>query len=471
MDSLWLVLVVVGGYMAVLATISILARRASRTSQGYTTGGRVFPAVLIGFLLASEFIGTSASVGTAQAGYEVGISAAWNLASLGIGFVLFSLLLARKFKALGENTISVALARYYGERTRLATSVIMVSALLIVCVSLYTSGGAVIAGLIGIDNSVAIVITGVLAVAWVSIGGMRSVVYTNVLHAVVKLIGITLAAVVSLWVVGGMGELRASVPPEMFVWDNVGWSQIFAWLIAGIGATFATQYVVQAITTVGDEQKARRASFYSALVMVPFGLIAAFVGLCAAALYPDIDSLQALPAIVHDMPPIFGAVVVCGLTGAMLGSIGAVTLGTSTLLLKDFYQPYFNKERNDRKDLWFIRTATVVAGLLPITLALFAEDILAVTFLGKSLRAALAVLVLMMFYAPRFGGRNGAFLSIIASLLATIGWFAAGDPFGIDNAYIAVLTPLVVMTISHLVDRNRPRGTPAPSQADAPAHS
>lgn len=209
----------------------------------------------------------------------------------------------------------------------------------------------------------------------VSIGGMRSVVYTNVLHAVVKLVGLTLAAVVSLWAVGGMGELRASVPPEMFVWANVGLSQIFEWLIAGIGATFATQYVVQAITTVGDERKARRASFYSALVMVPFGLIAAFVGLCAAALHPDIDSLQALP-----------------------------------------------------------RSSTTCR------------------------------------YAPRFGGRNGASLSIIASLLATIGWFAAGDPFGVDNAYIAVLTPLVVMTISHLADRNRPRGTPVPTATDAAAH-
>lgn len=449
MDSVWVVFVITIGYLAVLALISFVVRRHSRTSSSYTTGGKAFPAVFIGLLLASEFIGTSASMGTAQEAFSVGISASWNLVSLGVGFILFSFLLARKFKKLGENTISGALARAYGERVRLATSVIMIAALLIVTIAIYASGGAVLASLLEIDPAVAVVVTGALAAIYVAVGGMRSVVYTNLLHASVMFIGIVISAVVATKNVGGLGELRAKLPAEMFDWDGVGWAQIMAWMIAGIGATFATQYVVQAVISVGDESKAQRAGFFSAVMLIPYGVLAALVGMCSAVLYPKIESIQAMPAVVVDMNAVAAGIVIAGLAAAMLGSLAALILGASTLLLKDFYQRFFNRDGDDKKNVRFIKVATIVTGLLPIPLALYATDVLTVTFLAKSLRAALAVLVLMLFYAPKFGSRGGAFASIIAALLTTIAWFLAGDPYGIDNAYIAVLTPLVIMTISH----------------------
>ncbi|MBB5158860.1 sodium:solute symporter family protein [Saccharopolyspora phatthalungensis] len=455
MESAWLIVLIVAAYIAILAVISFLAGRSSRTSNGFTSGGKVFPAILIGFLLASEFIGTTASIGTAQEAYSVGISAAWNIVSLGVGFILFAFLAARRYSALGENTISGALARTYGSRVRTATSVIMVCALLIVAVSVYASGGAVLASLLDINRYWAIVLVGVLATIYVSIGGMRSVVYTNFVHAVIKMVGIIIVAVIGYQRVGGMDKLRAAVPPEMFAWHGVGWSQIMAWMIAGVGAIFATQYVVQAVTTVGDDQKARRAGFYSALILVPYGILAAFIGMCSSVLYPHIKSIQALPAFVVDIDPLLAGVVVAGLCGAMFGTIAALTIGSSTLLLKDFYQPYFNREGNDRKNVVFLRLATLISGLIPISLALFASDVLTVTFLAKSLRAALAVLVLLMFYAPRYGTKSGAFWTIILALPATIGWFLAGNPFGIDNAYIAVATPLVVMTLSHFFGKRR----------------
>jgi SSS family solute:Na+ symporter len=465
--QLWIILLIVVVYMAVLAGISVVVRRSSRTSEGFASGGRVFPAALIGFLLMSEFIGTSATLGTAQQAYSTGISAAWNVVALAIGFVLFSLFVARKYKELGENTISGALASTYGEGVRTATSVIMTCALLIVAVAIYASGGAILSTLLGIDRNWAIVVVGVLATVYVVVGGMRSVVYTNVLHAVMKLAAVAVLAGIGMYRVGGIGDLRAALPATSFSFDGVGWAQIFAWLIAGVGAIFATQYVVQAVTTVRDPGRAQRAGFYSALMLVPFGILAAFVGMISAVLYPGIDSIDALPELAVDVHPLVTGLVMCGLVGAILGSIAALVLGSATLLLKDFYRPYFNRTGDDRKDLVFLRIATFAAGVVPIALALFAKDVLAVTFLAKSLRAALAVLIVLMFYKPGYGSSRGAVVSILAALVATTAWFLAGDPFGVDNAYIAVATPLVIMTVVHLLRRRR--GVPArPAAVDSP---
>jgi SSS family solute:Na+ symporter len=453
MESAWIVLLVVALYMAVLALISFLVRRSSRTAEAYTTGGRTFPAILIGFLLASEFIGTTASIGTAQEAYESGISAAWNIAALGLGFVLFSWLLAKRFRALNESTISGALARFYGERVRKATSVIMVCALMIVAVSVYASGGAILSRLLGIDRSLAILVVGLLATLYVLIGGMRSVVYTNFLHAIVKLAGIATLAVIAVSRAGGVSELRAALPESYFHPAGVGWGQILAWLVAGIGAIFATQYVVQAIITVPDAGKARIATLYSAAVLIPYGLLAAVVGMASAVLYPQIESIQALPALTVDLSPLLAGFIVAGLAGAMFGTIAALTIGSSTLLLKDFYQPRFAAGGRERQNMRFVRMATVVTGMIPVALALGADDVLAVTFLAKSLRAALAVLVVLMFFRPSYGTKTGALTSIVVALVATIAWYLAGNPFGIDNAFVAVAAPLVTMTLFHVLDR------------------
>ena len=77
------------------------------------------------------------------------------------------------------------------------------------------------------------------------------------------------------------------------------------------------------------------------------------------------------------------------------------------------------------------------------------------TFLGKALRASLSILVLFVFFAPWFGTKGGAFLSILASLVATIVWFMMGNPYGIDNAYVALLVPLIVMGFSEIFKRSR----------------
>ncbi|MBP30083.1 sodium:solute symporter family protein [Methylobacterium sp. 092160098-2] len=459
MQPNWIVLSLTLAYMAAMGLISFSVRRHARSAGSFTSGGTRYPAFLIGFLLMSEFIGTATSVGTTQTAYRVGVSAAWNVLALAVGFVLYAILLAPRFKELGENTISGALNKAYGRPTKLATSIIMIFALQIVAVSTYAGGGTILAGLLNVDRTSAIVITGIVATLYVSVGGMRSVIYTNVLHAVVKYLGILAAVAFGLSQVGGLANLRVRVPEAMFAVDTVGWSQIFAWMVAGIGAVFSTQYVIQAINTVQDGRTARQASFYCAFLLVPFGIGAALVGVCAAALLPGIPAIQALPGLIARMDDLLAAIVVAGLAGSLFGTISALSIGAATLLFKDFYHPRRLSE-DGTSSLRFVRSMTVLVGLIPIPLAIFAPDILKVTFLAKSLRATLAVLVVFAFYAPRFGTPRAAVVSILVSLVLTIGWFLAGDPGGIDNAYVALVIPLAVMGTAELRKRTTLRNEP-----------
>jgi SSS family solute:Na+ symporter len=438
------------GYFALMTAITYSVRRHANSSEGMTAGGRNYPAYLIGALLLSEFIGSSVSIGTAQKGFELGISAAWNLVALSLGFLLLALVLVRKYKESGQSTISGILASAYGEPVRYAASLLTIVALSIVAVALYAGGGAVLAAVLHIDKTLAILLVGAVTVVYVSLGGMRSVVYTNFAHSIMKYLGMILALAFALEASGGIGNLQAALPAKMFNPIEVGWGQVFAWMIGGIGSIFATQYVIQALVSTDNPAVARRACFYVASLMIPFGLMAALVGMCSAVLYPGVKSIDAFPTLIAHMPAFSASVMVIGLAGALFGGIAATTLASSTLAMKDFYEPFFNREKDDRKSLLFVRVAIVFAGLLPLVLALSANKLLMIAFLGKALRATLAVLVLMAFYAPKFGTPRGAFVGVILSVVATIGWFLAGNPYGVDSSYLALGAPLLSMGISHL---------------------
>lgn len=438
------------GYMAAVGLISLAIRRSAASAAGFTEGGR-FPAVLVGVLMVSEFIGTAVSVGTAQLGYVSGISAAWNVAALAVGFALFGIVLARKYRQLGINTISGVLASRYGEPTRIASSFITICALQIISVSIYASSGAVLSAILGVGQGTAVVTLAFATVFYVAVGGMRAVVYTNVVHAAVKYLGLGIAVAFGIGQAGGMQALMGKLPPAMLAWDTVGWGQIGAWVLAGIGSIFATQQVVQAIHTTRTAEAARRASFYCAGLMVPFGLGAALVGMTVKVLHPGINPLSAFPSLILDMDRISASVVVAGLAASLFGAVSAASLGTATLFVRDFYEPLFNQVHGEGKSLAALRIAAIVFGLAPMLLALGSTHILGIAYLGKALRSSLAVLVLLAFYAPGFGTRGAAFVGLVGSLAATMAWYLLGNPFGIDNAYVAAATPLAVMGMASAV--------------------
>src|SRR5471030_1220017 len=156
-------------YFAVMSFITYRVRRHANSSTGMTGGGRNFPAYMIGALMLSEFIGSSVSIGTAQMGFELGISAAWNLVALATGFVLLAQVLVKKYKQTGQTTISAILAQTYGEPVRYAASVLTILALSIVAVALYAGGGAVLSAVLHINKNLAILLVGAITVLYVSL--------------------------------------------------------------------------------------------------------------------------------------------------------------------------------------------------------------------------------------------------------------------------------------------------------------
>ncbi|KMO09783.1 sodium:solute symporter family transporter, partial [Methylobacterium platani] len=128
----------------ILFTGWLTLKLRSRTNAQFMTASRSMPALVVGVLLMSEFVGAKSTVGTAQEAFNSGIAAAWSVLGASIGFLLFGLLIVRRIYDSGEYTISAAIAQKYGKSTMMTVSIIMIYALLLVNVGNYVSGAAAI---------------------------------------------------------------------------------------------------------------------------------------------------------------------------------------------------------------------------------------------------------------------------------------------------------------------------------------
>jgi SSS family solute:Na+ symporter len=91
-------------------------------------------------------------------------------------------------------------------------------------------------------------------------------------------------------------------------------------------------------------------------------------------------------------------------------------------------------------------------------------------FFARALRTSISVVAVCMFFLPFFSSGAGAFWGLLLATVTATVWFVLGNPFGIDNIYIALAVPVIIMVIDHFAggQSSRPaearqaRGTGAP---------
>jgi solute:Na+ symporter, SSS family len=435
-------------YIVVTAWISIRLR--SRTTEQFMVAGRSTPAVVIAILLMSEYIGAKSTIGTSQEAFNVGISAAWSVLSASVGFVLFGLLMAKRLYRSGEFTISGFIAQKYGKSARLVVSAIMIYALFIVNVGNYVSGAAAISTVMRVNLPTAAFITAIVSTIYFAWGGLKSVAYVTILHSSVKLFGIGILVWVAYSMSGGIAPMMQAMPPQYFTWNGLlGGDTIGAWIIGTAGAIFSTQFIIQAISGAKSANDARNSTLIAGALCIPIALALGFLGVAAKFLFPHIKSLYALPIFLQHMSPLLSGIVTVSLVASIFVSVCTVALAIASLIVKDFYVPRYRP--TPERELRATRTISFVVGFLPLIFVLFVPQILALSFFTRALRLSVTVVALMGIYLPFFKSSRGVISALVVATIATTLWYLLGNPFGIDNMYVALATPAIVMCLEKLM--------------------
>jgi SSS family solute:Na+ symporter len=344
-------LVVIAGYFLVLLGIGYwAARREKNVSSDYFLAGRDVGWLAVGASLFASNIGSEHLVGLAGTGAASGLAvghfewiACFMLLLLGWLFVPFYL-------RSGVYTMPEFLERRFNPAARWYFTWVSVIGYVLTKISVTLfAGGVVMRAVTGFDiwtsATVLIVVTGLYTI----FGGLRAVIYTEVLQAIVLIFGSAALMFIGVNAVGGWSGLESRLPADFFsMWKPVNhpdfpWTGVvFGAPILGVWYWCTDQHIVQRVLAAKSEGDARRGTIFAGYLKILPVFIFVLPGMVAAALYTDVRSGagdSAYPALVTRLLPAgFKGLVLAGMLAALMSSLASAFNSCSTLLTWDVYR-------------------------------------------------------------------------------------------------------------------------------------
>ena len=375
---------VLGGYFFALILVAVwVAVQKNKNTEDYFLAGRNVGWFVIGASIFASNIGSEHVVGLAGTGFESGTPMAhyelhaWIVLLLGWLFLPF-------YIRSGAFTMPEFLEKRFDSRSRWFLSLFSLVAYVLtkVSVTIY-AGGIVVSELLGIPfwyGAIGVVIfTGIYTV----IGGMKAVIYTETLQAIVLILGSVVITYLGLQEVGGWNELRniviAESPNHFNMWRPITdpdfpWTGLlFGGTIVGVWYWCTDQYIVQRTLAANNIKIGRRGAIFGAyLKLLPIfiflipGIIAFALSIKDPAIFSIEKADRAFPMLVKTLLPVgLKGLVAGGLLAALMSSLASVFNSCSTIFTIDIYKKLRPLE-SEKKLLNIGKIATSVIVILGI---------------------------------------------------------------------------------------------------------
>ncbi|WP_111414805.1 sodium:solute symporter family protein [Billgrantia lactosivorans] len=434
----------IAGYLAIAVLIAVLSRQGrAQDMSGYFLGNRQ----MSGFVSALSYSATTYSafmmVGLAGLAYAGGVGA------LGFEIVYFAgvslvAVFGPRFwavgKAFGVVTPSEMLGRRYDSR---AVAIVVA---LSNCLFLVPYAAVQLAGIgylmQGTTDGAVPFTTGVLlatalALFFSYIAGIRSVMWTDSLQAIMMIVASTLVTFLVIRGLGGFQALFGTLAeerPEALVVPGEGLFTFTTFLgltIPWFFFSLSNPQVSQRLFMPASLAAMRRMLLGFLVFGFVYTLVSVLWGLSAIVAFPGLDNADlATPALLTSshVPPLLGVIVMIGILAAAVSTIDSILLTLSSMVARDVYanlRPGSSEARQLAVGKWVIP----VIALLALGFAELQLNLIAVLSVASS--AGLVAVVPAIVGA--FFWRRGTALGVLASVVVTSAFvlfvFATGNSF------------------------------------------
>jgi SSS family solute:Na+ symporter len=359
--------------------------KGERDSKDYFLAGKSAGWFVIGASLFASNIGSEIIIGVSGAGARAEmpqanfeIIAALVLILLGWVFVPFYL-------RSGVYTMPEFLEIRYSKACRNYLSVVSILAYVITKISLIIFAGALVFETMGISFWTGAIITIVATGFYTVLGGLKAVIYTDMIQTFILLAGTGAVTYFGLMEIGGWDAMIDTIaqaatkpenpPVERFfnLWrpaddSSYPWTgMLFGAPILGVWYWCTDQFIVQRTLSAKDISNARKGTLFAGFLKLLPVFIFFIPGVIAYALAqkgmlsfslenPD----HALPAMINNFLPIgLKGLAISGLLAALMSSLSSAFNSSSTLITFDFYKQY-KPDASEKELVWVGQLATLI---------------------------------------------------------------------------------------------------------------
>ncbi|MEY3608541.1 MAG: hypothetical protein RLZZ447_1329 [Verrucomicrobiota bacterium] len=343
---------IVGAYFLLVTVFGVWAgRRRIRTADALFLADREATWPLIGASMFSANISSQQFVGQAGLAYTIGL-AAGSFQLIGAAcFALLAVFFVDVYLGLRLRTAPEFFERRYGTGARLFVAGINV--VMIVAANLATAlyaGATVLSGVVGADVApfgAAVLAIAAAAGAYAVLGGLRSVLWTDLVQTALLVAGGITTLVAALTAAGGWAAVRdAHDASGRSLWSVVQpWDHAFGWLplltgalILGVHGHCTDHDYVQRALAARSRFHAKMGALFAAFLKLVALLAIAAPGVVAAKLLPGLAHPdRAYVELVNTyLPPGWKGLVLAGLLASILGTVAAGLAAAAAMLTLDF---------------------------------------------------------------------------------------------------------------------------------------
>lgn len=456
------------------------AFKESKSGKDYFLGGNSFgwfPLSLstaatqlsaISFISAPAFVGLKQGGGMMWLTYEFAVPVAM--------LFLMVFLIPPMFKA-GIVSVYAFLEERYHSSTRILLSIVFqISRAFATSVMVYTVA-LILTSVMEIPMYATILIIGAVTLIYSYQGGMKAVVYGDVIQMLILFLGIIICLVFGLNYLGGWSEFLANVDTDRLTvidFDAYGFeggSQFGFWpMFIGGFFLYASYYgtdqsQVQRLFSAKDLSTVRKALLCNGLMRFPITLTYCIMGLIVGTMVMENSEFRAMipldkpdlmiPVFIKEYLPhgIIGILLVAIFSAAM-SSLSSTINSLSAATVEDFFNR--NKKLDDGEYMKYSKIAAIFWGVVCIVLAFFTGDI------AKTVIEAINKIG-SVFYGPIFatfiaaiGIKRTNFIGANAGLLIGVGvnvylWLYCPEIFWFWWNAIGTVVTLVVSVIVSMI--------------------
>jgi SSS family solute:Na+ symporter len=399
-------MVIIVFYFALVLAIGFYLKEQANTGEDFFMAGREMTAWIAGLSFLSANLGSLELMGWAGASYQYGILAAhWYWIGAIPAMLFLALVMMPFYYICKTHSVPGYLKLRFGEPSRVLSSVSFAfMTVLMSGINMY-SMALVLKIILGWNINVSILVSSITVAIYVTLGGLRSAIFNEVLQFILIWAGALLIPIFGLIEAGGWSGLKARVASNAsaeytHLWSTLGkfsdnpmgihWTGI----VFGLGAVISMGYwttdflVVQRVLSAKDLRAAKMAPIIGAgfKMLVPFIVI--LPGLLGLAVLPMklMGEGQAIATGGHSYnevlplmlarycgPGLLGLGITALIAGFMSGMAGNVSAFT-TVWTYDIYRALIKKDGTDAHYVAMGRWSTVIGVAISIGTAYLVMD-------------------------------------------------------------------------------------------------
>ncbi len=381
----WITLI---AYLGGLVVVGLICARNTRSADDFYLGGRSIPWWAAGI----SIFGTTLSAITYLALPARVYATDWSAILLNAGIIIVAPFIAAvyvpRLRRLNVTTAYQFLEARFDLGLRLFGSAsFIVFQLLRMGIVVFLPALA-LSAVTGFNLTLCIVLMGLISTVYTAFGGIKAVIWTDVIQVVVLVGGALLALGIVVGSLGGGFSTLISVGQDSgkFTLPPIEWSwasdSFMTLMLAAIFANALVPYtsdqaVVQRYLTTATEGEARKAVWTNALLAIPATLIFSLMGIALFVFYKSNPELlaplekndQILPWFVaHQMPAGLAGLVIAGVFAAAMSSLDSSMHSICTAVSNDFIGR-FKDQWEDASQLSFARKLVAGLGVLGTIIA------------------------------------------------------------------------------------------------------